>query len=199
MAFSTSVFAQKPGEGRDNPKTETTQPVSETDSPVKPVKDKPVTSDTESPVKPPVTSETDSPVKPPKDKPVTSDTESPVKPPVKPPVTSETDSPVKPPVIEETSPVKPPKDKPVKGNPEQSETVATPVKGKGPSQAVIQKAEENSNGNAFSGKGKGGDKNMMDPVKKDKKSKKMKEHKGHSKSETGGGYNPPPRPMNPNR
>lgn len=38
-------------------------------------------------------------------------------------------------------------------------------------------AEEKSKGNAFSGKGKGGDKNLVDPEKKEKKTKKAKKLK----------------------
>ena len=42
-------------------------------------------------------------------------------------------------------------------------------------------AEEKSDGNAFSGKGKGGDKNLKDPVKKEKKEKKEKKAKKEKK------------------
>lgn len=47
-----------------------------------------------------------------------------------------------------------------------------PEKENGPSLEQRKHAEEKSNGNAFSGKGKGGDKNLIDPSKKDKKNNK---------------------------
>ncbi len=50
-------------------------------------------------------------------------------------------------------------------------------------------AEEKSNGHAFSGKGKGGDKNLVDPEKKEKK-----DHKKHPMNR---GNNPKGRPIHP--
>lgn len=47
-----------------------------------------------------------------------------------------------------------------------------PEKDNGPSLEQRKHAEEKSNGNAFSGKGKGGDKNLVDPAKKGKKNNK---------------------------
>ena len=50
-------------------------------------------------------------------------------------------------------------------------------KSENPPMEQRQNAEEKSNGNAFSGKGEGGDKNMTEPQKKPKKAKKPKKEK----------------------
>lgn len=56
--------------------------------------------------------------------------------------------------------------------------------GKGPSQEKIRHAEEKSGGNAFSGHGTGGDKNMAEPSKTGKKAKAKSKGtgKGNGKS-----------------
>lgn len=52
-------------------------------------------------------------------------------------------------------------------------------KKKGPSEEKVRHAEERSKGNAFSGKGEGGEKNRMEPADKlnGKKQDKLHEHK----------------------
>jgi type IV secretory pathway VirB10-like protein len=52
---------------------------------------------------------------------------------------------------------------------------------KGPSREKRMHAEQKSNGNAFSGKGKGSDKNLVDPEAKDKKLKMKNKKKDNKK------------------
>jgi hypothetical protein len=62
-------------------------------------------------------------------------------------------------------------------------------KKKGPSEEKIRHAEEKSKGNAFSGKGEGGDKNRVEPVKQDgKKDGKKEDHKHGEGSHEGHGH-----------
>jgi hypothetical protein len=86
--------------------------------------------------------------------------------------------------------VAPPKDagrnRPAPEKPAQQEKKK---KKKGPSEDKIRHAEEKSKGNAFSGKGEGGDKNRVEPVKQNgKKEGKKEEHKHGEGSHEGHGH-----------
>jgi hypothetical protein len=87
------------------------------------------------------------------------------------------DNPAEPQVVQ---PVKP-NEEPVKPvvAPAKPDDTVTPDKDK---DAQIRHAEERSKGHAFSGKGEGGDKNLVDPQKKTKKNKKAKKSKKADKS-----------------
>lgn len=79
------------------------------------------------------------------------------------------------------TPAPTPKPKAESGTNAPADQVTQPAKG--PSRDKRIHAEQRSKGNAFSGKGKGGDKNLIDPVAKDKdKAAKTKKNKKAKKT-----------------